>query len=412
MTASVRAAALLLTTVLLAPGLAAADPPVVFSEEPLLPPRTVTLVEEWRRGGPDDDLLFGMVVATAVDAAGNLYALDSQLSCVEVLGPDGSHLRTLSGEGDGPGEVRAPQGMAILPDGSVGILRFVPAEIVRVAADGTPLGTWPVHPRGLDGADAAGGFAVSFGMAGRGGTVAVAGYRSTPTETGQARRLFLSRFAPDGTETACFRESRMTVDFNAIRFVESEFLPPFLLAFAVGPDGRVHVPAARDRYAVAVHAPDGTVERIVARPFVPRRRTARERRRLEALVEAWGRQVPYEVPSELEAVAPPVTDLQVDDEGVLWVQHSRSAEDRADGVMLTFDTFDAEGRWLQEVRVRADGDPALDGVRFLGGDRAVLIRGYVLARWASRGARDAQFDEDDARPGMELAGCRVVAADP
>lgn len=394
------------------PGSARAEAPVVRSEKPAEASRTLDLTPEWSVGGEDGDIIFGMVVATEMDEQGNLYALDSQLSCVEVFSPVGEHLRTLSGEGDGPGEVRDPQDMVRLPDGTLGLLRFVPAAVTRITLDGVPRSSFVLHPREPETGDAGDGFAVSFGLGCNGGTLVLAAYRSTPSDVGQSRRLFLSRFDTEGHETVCYRESRMELDFNAIRFIEKEFFPPFMLVHAVGPDGRVYVPAAADRYAVEVFAPDGTLEYVIERPFEPRRRTAREKGRLNALVEAWGRQVPYGIRREIEEYAPAIDDLHVDETGTLWVRHSRSGIDQPDGVLFTYDRFGPQGRWLDQVAVRADGDPRHDGIRLLGDGRALLIRGYALARWASRNARDVEFDEEDQPGNMELVNCRLEWANP
>ena len=38
-----------------------------------------------------------------------------------VVAPDGTIIGTLGREGDGPGEVRTPQGIVLMPDGTVGI---------------------------------------------------------------------------------------------------------------------------------------------------------------------------------------------------------------------------------------------------------------------------------------------------
>ena len=49
------------------------------------------------------------------DDDGNIYLLDSQLSEVKVFSPDGEPLKTLSREGDGPGEFRALSSVHVLP---------------------------------------------------------------------------------------------------------------------------------------------------------------------------------------------------------------------------------------------------------------------------------------------------------
>ena len=110
----------------------------------------------------------------------------------------------------------------------------------------------------------------------------------------------------------------------------------------------------------------------------------------------------------LEPNEPAITEMHIDDEGVLWVQHNRSGHDQPEGVLFTYDTFSPEGVWLQEVSIKADGNPVYDGLRFLGGDRGLLVKGYTLARWASRGAQNVNFGEEEAEA-MEVIFCRMAS---
>jgi len=390
-----RTALLVTATALLLAAPAAAEPVVVYNDAPAMPRVTYTLQEKWSVGGDDEDFLIGMMVDSLDDADGNVYLLDSQLNQVEVFSPDGEHLNTLSREGDGPGEVRAPQDLVLFPDGTLGIVKLFPGEIVRLAPNGDPLGTLTFG--GVDGQQT--GFVVAFNADCRGGTFVVAAQRSTIIENGQDRTQFLASLTEDGAEKARFRESTMILDFNTPRFVEKEVMPSFLLTNTVGPDGRVYVPRDRDSYAVEVYAPDGTLERVIERSYENRVRDARDLARLNALVDAWTRAFPGEMERDLDRCDPPITELFVDDDGTLWVQHSRSGHDQPEGVLLTFDTFDAQGKYLREVSIAAPGDPYYDGIRLLGGGRALLIKGYVLARWASRDAQGATFGEDgEAEP--------------
>jgi hypothetical protein len=99
------------------------------------------LEERWRVGGPDGGTLFGRVIRAAADKDGNVYLLDAQLNHVEVFGPDGRHLRTLSREGEGPGEIRMPADMLFLSDGNSGIVTRIPGRLVKLDLAGNPAGT-------------------------------------------------------------------------------------------------------------------------------------------------------------------------------------------------------------------------------------------------------------------------------
>lgn len=79
---------------------------------------TLTPQELWRAGGEEDEHFFGVISAALADSAGNIYLLDRQLSEVAVYSSDGRFLRTLSREGEGPGEVRRPVDMLWMPTGT------------------------------------------------------------------------------------------------------------------------------------------------------------------------------------------------------------------------------------------------------------------------------------------------------
>ncbi|MBK5099212.1 MAG: hypothetical protein JJE01_15645 [Gemmatimonadetes bacterium] len=53
-----------------------------------------------------------------VDSAGRIYVLDADGHRLLVFAGDGSHLRTLGREGEGPGEIAWPIGLTVKPDGT------------------------------------------------------------------------------------------------------------------------------------------------------------------------------------------------------------------------------------------------------------------------------------------------------
>jgi hypothetical protein len=395
----------LLSLVLTSAG-AGATPNVVPNKKPELPPRTIALEEQWTVGGEDGEYIFGMMIDSLEDEEGNIYMLDAQLCQVEVFSPDGEHLRTISGQGDGPGEVRIPQDLVLLPGGSLGILELFPAKFVTLQMDGVPGES--INVGGGSGPQT--GFSVGFQAACRGSSILIAAQRSTQSDNGLARTQYLARLDGSGQEQARFREQSVELNFSELTFVETELLPPFLLANAMGPDGRIYTPRSRDEYAIEVYEPDGTLAMVIERDFKPLKRDADSKRRFDALIDAWTTGFPGEVIKNIEENEPTIVDMHVDDEGILWVLHSRSGEDQPEGVFLTYDTFSPEGKWLQEVSFLADANPDFDGIRFLGEDHVLLIKGYVLARWASRGAQNADFGEDDQVGAMEISFCGAPGA--
>jgi hypothetical protein len=345
-----------------------------------------------------------MVIDSLADENGNVYLLDNQLGQVEVFDPDGEHLQTLSRQGDGPGEVRNPIAMTFMDDGTLGLVELFPAKVEKLTTTGEPAGSMTF----TIGEGAQTGFTVSVLCRNRAGVLMLAGMRGTPSDAGQSRNLYVASYDQTGKERARYIETNTVLAFNPPTFVEKDLLPAFWFGCTVGPDGRVYLATTRDSYTIHVYSPDGALERIIERDFEIRKRDDRDRRRMQAMVDAWYSGVPVEVACTFDDYEPVISELVVTDDGTLWVQHHRSGHDQPDGVLLTYDTFDAEGRWLQEVSIACEGDAAYDGLRLLDGDRVLLVKGYVLARWASLSpGAHADFGEEEPGP-MEIVYCRMA----
>ena len=71
-----------------------------------------TLQEDLRIWGPPDGYL-GDVIAVAADSRDNIYILDGTTQEIQVFDAEGGFLRTLGGQGQGPGEFREALGPAI-----------------------------------------------------------------------------------------------------------------------------------------------------------------------------------------------------------------------------------------------------------------------------------------------------------
>ncbi len=399
---------LLAGALVLASGIAHAERPAaprIRAGAPLRPPRTVTLQEQWRVGGPGSGVMLGAVTEAVADEDGNVYLLDTQLCHVLVISPAGQVLRTLSREGDGPGEVRRPRDVLVMPDGSIGLVEMFPAKIVELSPEGEPRGMVTIGGAQVT----PGGFIAASHCIARAGVLLVAGQQILREPPGQRRISFLSRLAATGEELTRLRESTIVLDFNKLRFVERDLQPPFDLASALGPDGRVYVPESWDRYAIEVLRPDGTLERVIEREFVNRKRTDDELRRINAVYEASARNNPYGEEHEIEPCPPVIADLRVDASGTLWVLHSRSAEGQAAGILQTYDLFDPEGRYLGQVSIACDADPEIDGLEFLSDDRVLLIKGYALAAAGRSDLGSVPLGEDGEPEPQEVICCRVAS---
>lgn len=131
-----RAAAPLALAVLLGAGALAAQPTVRLpaADRPLAGRPTQLFAigaedgESWEMLSQVSDVVF--------DRADNLYVLDRGNERVLMFDRSGRFVRQLGREGDGPGEFRAPNGVAVLTDGSVAVLDLIRRNISLFGSDG------------------------------------------------------------------------------------------------------------------------------------------------------------------------------------------------------------------------------------------------------------------------------------
>jgi hypothetical protein len=310
-------------------------------------------------------------------------------------------VRTLSREGEGPGETRRPRTTTFLPDGTLGIVQMMPAKIVKVTRDGLPAGS--IEP----GADpTAGGFGVLFEAKCRGGHLLVSGETMRRAERGMSRTRYLAKLAADGRELVRYAENTPSGDLLAnFKWDEEDDYFVHLGGYAVAPDGKVFTAPERDSYVVHALAPDGTLERVIERKFSRRKRSDEEKR----IVNDTRRMVinGREVEKEISDYDPAITQMWVDDHGELWVLNSRGGDDPPPGVMQTYDVFDSRGHFVRQVAVACPGDAREDRLFLLGGGQAVLVRGMLggmISLTGVRGDREAEADEEE---GLEIICYRM-----
>ena len=65
--------------------------------------------------------MFGSVRGVAFGEDGSLYILDNDAGHVVVVDPAGQFVRTISNEGEGPGELNGPRSLAVLADGGIAV---------------------------------------------------------------------------------------------------------------------------------------------------------------------------------------------------------------------------------------------------------------------------------------------------
>lgn len=367
----------------------------------------IRLIEEWRLGSEESDMLFGMVTRIDEDTEGNLHVMDAQLSQVHVFDRKGAYLRTLFGEGDGPGEVRGPRDMFFLPDGRIGVVQEMPGKLIFVERNGDPAGTLDI------GGGGAGGFCQTFAAFADQDLLLVTGFMqgqgSQPGHFNQTN--FLSSFDAQGNRVIPFCEVTHDIDFANFTFIENQHLAGYWWNTTFGPDGRLYTAPKLDRYEIHCFGRSGDLERVIEREYTPWRRTAEEKGHFKDMVQAIYHGAPIEVGVECSDFEPVILymhrGLRIGDDGTCWVLTTRGIRDQPSGVMATFDLFAPDGEFVRQVEVEAPWNGLRDGVFFFG-DHAYVVTAYADAMTAQfTGGRMGIDLNDESASSIEVIRCRV-----
>lgn len=362
--------------------------------------QTLALERLWSAGGEDEDVLFGLITQVQVDEQENIYLLDTQLSEVRVFSPSGEELRTIGREGEGPGEVRTPVDLVMLPGRTLGLVQAFPGKIIKLDLEGNPAGT--IEVGGSD--PAQGNLVVLLDARARGNELVAAGMMIgvKPDGSGQTRTRMLSSFSLEGQEKVRYCSHATELNFQDLKFKETDEYFVFPRRWALDDQGRVYAAIARDRYEIHVYNPDGTVARVIEREFSRPKRSPIEQARIQSVADAQKRQIPVEITIELEEYEPVIARIDVRDNGEIWVTHSASHRDQPEGILSTYDVFDPAGHFVRQVAVACEGDRDNDGLFFFGEGRALLVKGIADAALALQGGGGAVPEGEEEPAPMEV----------
>jgi len=353
-------------------GLATGVPRLIDDDGPAQGVQPLVLRALWRVGSEDDDVIFGRITDVKMQRDGSVYVLDNQLCHVVVISADGEHLRDLSREGDGPGELRQPMGLVFLADDVVGVGLGFPGKLVTMGVDGTPIGThFPV------GAPADGNLAVMISLQYVDGVLAASGGSIviTPDGHGHTNR-FLSVGDSSLGEFHHILETTTPFDPTGRVFVEAD---DYYIdrSWALGRGGRIYAPMKRDAYEISEFDPAGELVRVFGRRYEPRRRTPADKRRVSPLINPGTPEVTDWTIADCDEC---ITRIMVHpDDGTIWVLTPHGHEDQPEDILETWDVFAPDGEYLRQVPIPL-GREMNEGTCYLvGNDRLVVVRGTGTA---------------------------------
>jgi len=336
--------------------------------------RTVQAREAWRWGGDEEnDPLLGRVADAEFGPDGNAYVLDSNLSVVHVLSPEGELLRTIGGEGDGPGEFRNSGELAFLPSGDLGILEMMPGRVVVISPTGEPRTSF--RPAGTEGSM----LAMPQHLEADADGIVLGLFYGTFGDGAMTTTLRLGRYAADGSLLASYREVSEQQDGHSLSFSSGQDGSEFISHWTLLPDGRVVVYADPASYTLEIldrdGAPQAEITRAYERLHYSDEEMDEQREQREAMRATYGIESDY----ELEEWHRDIHSVHARPDGSLWVATGRGRAARPEGSLGVFDVIDADGAFTHTLRVAGvDYDPDRDDY-VLQGDRLLIFKESRMA---------------------------------
>jgi hypothetical protein len=344
------------------------------------------LRELWRAGGDDESVLFGRIADVKRHADGTVYVLDNQLCRIVVFSQDGEHLRDLSREGDGPGELRQPTGLVFLSDDTLGVGLGFPGKLVTLGIDGTPgPSLYPI------GEPADGNIGVLISLQYVDGVMGATGARiAFQAEEGSHNKRFLAIGDGDlsGFRHILARDTPLDPSGHVFVETDDDYIDG---SWALGSGGLVYAPMTRDAYEISVFDRHGELQRVFGRRAEPRKRTRHEMDQVgpvinfagDAFRESW----------DIADHDRFVTRILVDPvDGTVWVLTPQGAADQPEGILQTWDVFAGDGEYLRSVPIPL-GDAMNEGTLYLvGGGRLIMVRGTALGSYGDGADEDAEIE--------------------
>ena len=358
--------------------------------------RTLRLEEIWRIEVMEAEELIGVVSDVISGPDGTVWMSDTQLGRVLVYSAEGTLLRTLCHEGEGPGELVSPRALTWTPGGDLGVIDRRMGEITRVDTLGVPLPS--LRLQDTTGQPLASGYLQMVGC--RGEVLALCGTFFRHDDAGSRNIRFFSLFDAQGRETRRLMEAPSGFDFQARSFDEAADYFVDHGQWTIDALGRIVYAPDRDRYRLEMRDATGALVQVIERDYRPRRRDEADKQHVRDSVSMSINGESVTLHCDLEDYDKCIAFVMATADGRLWVLSEEGLRDRADDVAGTFDIFDDEGTFQETIRVECPLVPEEDSILMLDDGRWVLLCNIASAQRAMyAGLSDVAAEAaDDERP--------------
>ena len=334
------------------------------------------IVEDLRIGqyeGPSE-YLFGSIAAIAQHPDGSIFIGDAQVPLIRRYDAEGNYMHDVGGEGQGPGEYQALQGMKLLPDGNLAIWDPQSRRVTVMTPDGDWVKDFPAGSGLRSGSPT---FWVDFG-----GNFYVLTYQLAEGESAAFPPRLLLQYSPDGELIDSIEAPSRESDTSPMMVGTREgYLPNFTQYSVMTMSKAGHLVVGRTgSYAFDIGAGDTPVARVqhdwesvLIHPQEAAQWNARqehiEKRIRERPASGFVNTPPPPEYVPVPETKPALMDIWDGEDGTIWVRRYAEARDTADQnqsqteeerppitwrQLPTFDVFSGDGEFLGTVELPND----------------------------------------------------------
>jgi hypothetical protein len=271
-----------------------------------------------------EEYMFQSIRSLAVSETGDIFVLDSRAQHLKVFDKEGQYLRTMGSPGQGPGEFQAPLTVIFNEQDEV-----VVGDMNRISyffPDGEYIKSIPLSTASL----------MRIGIDSSGN---ILGY-SIARDEGVYE---LNKYDPELNVLCSYGSSPLPTTEYRKTGKRNPFFT--MIRWDIINGDQVVTGYPEEGYILRIMDSEGTLVRKIEKEYTPVEITQEE-------VEEAIREYPADMRKDMAAPKffPPFWTMSADDEGRIWVYTSERA---AEGEKRIFDVFDAEGKYILRVALKA-----------------------------------------------------------
>lgn len=308
----------------------------------------------------DPEYQFGQIGWMAVDSEDRIYVLDAQAQLVKVFSPNGEYLRSMGGQGSGPGELKGAIFIFVTPGDTVLVPDVQNQRINRYSPEGASLGSARLPLEN--------GLPMLFKGTDTGVIAAQLRPFALPGQEAITDSMdVIVTVNTDGTIGDTLMTFRSGETFKMSGGAPEINIYSAEPAWHVTDSGKLLF-GVNDQYRIGIYSEGQELEKVLTMPF-ERRPVGEEDRSsvMKFLERMWADAgVPAQMMPQLRNMVhfgeffPAFSNVLTGPQGTIWVQHIQPASDLSEEELEDYnlleesgapdwDVFDAEGRFLGVV---------------------------------------------------------------